>query len=205
MNHIITIGREFGSGGRELGHKLAKELKIAYYDKQILSEIVKKTEFSREYVQEVVENRLTYMLPPAFSTGMSLGNEYQIRQMQEIVKAQNDVIEQMAAKSSCVIVGRCADYILREKEDITLFRIFVYADLESRVKRCLERAPEGESYTDKELEKHIRRVDKNRANYYADYTLQKWGDKSNYDMCINTTNVCIDEIVKHLSKLFFWE
>lgn len=205
MNHIITIGREFGSGGRELGHKLAKELKIAYYDKQILSEIVKKTEFSREYVQEVVENRLTYMLPPAFSTGMSLGNEYQIRQMQEIVKAQNDVIELMAAKSSCVIVGRCADYILREKEDISLFRIFVYADLESRIRRCQERAPEGESYTDKELEKHIRRVDKNRANYYADYTLQKWGDKSNYDMCINTTNVDIDEIVKHLSKLFFWE
>lgn len=205
MNHIITIGREFGSGGRELGHKLAKELKIAYYDKQILSEIVEKTDFSREYVQEVIENRLTYMLPPAFSTGMSLGNEYQIRQMQEIVKAQNDVIKEMASKSSCVIVGRCADYILRETEDITLFRIFVYADLESRVKRCLDRAPEGEDYTDKELEKHIRRVDKNRANYYADYTLQKWGDKNNYDMCINTTNVNIDDVVKHLSKLFFWE
>ncbi len=205
MNHIITIGREFGSGGRELGHKLARELKIAYYDKQILSEIVEKTDFSREYVQEVIENRLTYMLPPAFSTGMSLGNEYQIRQMQEIVKAQNDVIKEMASKSSCVIVGRCADYILREKEDITLFRIFVYADMESRIKRCQERAPEGEDYTDKELEKHIRRVDKNRANYYADYTLQKWGDKANYDMCINTTNVSIDEIVKHLSKLFFWE
>jgi len=205
MNHIITIGREFGSGGRELGHKLARELKIAYYDKQILSEIVEKTDFSREYVQEVIENRLTYMLPPAFSTGMSLGNEYQIRQMQEIVKAQNDVIKEMATKSSCVIVGRCADYILRENKDITLFRIFVYADIESRIKRCQERAPEDEDYTDKELEKHIRRVDKNRANYYADYTLQKWGDKSNYDMCINTTNVNIDEIVKHLSKLFFWE
>jgi len=205
MKHIITIGREFGSGGRELGHKLAKELKIAYYDKQILSEIVEKTDFSREYVQEVVENRLSYMLPPAFSTGMSLGNEYQIRQMQEIVKAQNDVIREMASKSSCVIVGRCADYILRDMEDITMFRIFVYADIESRIKRCQERAPEGEDYTDKELEKHIRRVDKNRANYYADYTLQKWGDKSNYDMCINTTNVNIDEIVKHLSKLFFWE
>ena len=205
MKHIITIGREFGSGGRELGHKLAKELKIAYYDKQILSEIVEKTDFSREYVQEVVENRLSYMLPPAFSTGMSLGNEYQIRQMQEIVKAQNDVIREMAAKSSCVIVGRCADYILRDMEDITLFRIFVYADIESRIKRCQERAPEGEDYTDKELEKHIRRVDKNRANYYADYTLQKWGDKDNYDMCINTTNVNIDEVVKHLAKLFFWE
>ena len=205
MKHIITIGREFGSGGRELGHKLARELKIAYYDKQILSEIVDKTEFSKEYVQEVMDNRLSYMLPPTFSVGMSLGNEYQIKQMQEIVKAQNDVIHEMAEKSSCVIVGRCADYILREKKDITLFRIFVHADMESRIRRCQERAPKGEDYTDKEMEKLIRKVDKNRANYYADYTLQKWGNKENYDMCINTTNIPVDEVVKHLSKLFFWE
>ena len=203
MNRIITIGREFGSGGRELGHKLAQELKIAYYDKQILAEIVEMTEFSKEYVQEVVENRLTYMLPPAFSTGMSLGNEYQIMQMQKIIKAQTEVIKEMAAKSSCVIVGRCADYILRDTEDIDLVRIFVYADMESRIRRCMERAPQGENYTEKELEKHIRRVDKNRANYYSDFTLQKWGDKSNYDMCINTTNMRIDDIVPHLGKMFF--
>ena len=203
MNQIITIGREFGSGGRELGHKLAQELKIAYYDKQILAEIVEMTEFSKEYVQEVVENRLTYMLPPAFSTGMSLGNEYQIMQMQKIIKAQTEVIREMASKSSCVIVGRCADYILRDTEDIDLVRIFVYADMDSRIRRCMERAPQGENYTDKELEKHIRRVDKNRANYYSDFTLQKWGDKSNYDMCINTTNMRIDDIVPHLGKMFF--
>lgn len=203
MNQIITIGREFGSGGRELGHKLAQELKIAYYDKQILAEIVEMTEFSKEYVQEVVENRLTYMLPPAFSTGMSLGNEYQIMQMQKIIKAQTEVIKEMAAKSSCVIVGRCADYILRDTEDIDLVRLFVYADMDSRIRRCMERAPQGENYTEKELEKHIRRVDKNRANYYSDFTLQKWGDKSNYDMCINTTNMRIDDIVPHLGKMFF--
>jgi len=203
MNQIITIGREFGSGGRELGHKLAQELKIAYYDKQILAEIVEMTEFSKEYVQEVVENRLTYMLPPAFSTGMSLGNEYQIMQMQKIIKAQTEVIKEMAAKSSCVIVGRCADYILRETEGIDLIRLFVYADMDSRIRRCMERAPQGENYTEKELEKHIRRVDKNRANYYSDFTLQKWGDKSNYDMCINTTNMRIDDIVPHLGKMFF--
>ena len=203
MNQIITVGREFGSGGRELGHKLAQELKIAYYDKQILAEIVQKTEFSKEYVQEVLENRLTYMLPPAFSTGMSLGNEYQIKQMQEIVKAQTEVIREMAVKSSCVIVGRCADYILREEPDIRLFRIFVYADMDSRIRRCMDRAPKDENYTEKELEKHIRRVDKNRANYYSDFTLQKWGEKSNYDMCINTTNVSIDDIVPHISKIFF--
>ena len=203
MNQIITIGREFGSGGRELDHKLAQELKIAYYDKQLLAEIVEMTEFSKEYIQEVVENRLTYMLPPAFSTGMSLGNEYQIMQMQKIIKAQTEVIKEMAAKSSCVIVGRCADYILRDTEDIDLVRLFVYADMDSRIRRCMERAPQGENYTEKELEKHIRRVDKNRANYYSDFTLQKWGDKSNYDMCINTTNMRIDDIVPHLGKMFF--
>ena len=202
MNQVITIGREFGSGGRELGHKLAKELHIAYYDKQIISEIVDKTDFSREYVQEVVENRLTYMLPPTYSTGMSIGNEYQIQQMQKIVKAQTVVIKEMSGKSSCVIVGRCADYILKEEEGIRLFRLFVYADIESRIKRCQERAPEGEDYTDKELEKHIKKVDRNRANYYSDFTLQKWGDKSNYDICINTSNMDIDQMVPHLAKLF---
>ena len=202
MNQVITIGREFGSGGRELGHKLAQHLGIAYYDKQILSEIVDKTDFSREYVQEVVENKLTYMMPPSASIGMSIGNEYQIQQMQKIVKAQTDVIREMAGKSSCVIVGRCADYILRETQDIRLFRLFVYADMQSRIRRCMERAPEGEHYTEKEMEKHIRKVDKNRANYYSDFTLQKWGDKSCYDICINTTSMNIDVMVPYLAKLF---
>ena len=202
MNQIITIGREFGSGGRELGHKLAKQLGFAYYDKQILSEIVDQTDFSKEYVQEIVENRLTYMLPATVSVGMSIGNEYQIQQMQKIVKAQTEVIKNMAVKSSCVIVGRCADYILKDMEGIQLFRIFVYADMEHRLKRCVERAPQGENFTEKELEKHIRKVDKNRANYYSDFTLQKWGDKAYYDMCVNTTNVQIDDIVPHLAKIF---
>ena len=202
MNQVITIGREFGSGGREFGHKLAQQLGIAYYDKQILSEIVAMTDFSREYVQEVVENKLTYMLPSSFPVGMSIGNEYQIRQMQEIVKAQTEVIRDMAQKSSCVIVGRCADYILRDVPEIQLFRLFIYAEMESRIKRCQDRAPAGENFTEKELEKHIRRVDRNRANYYSDFTLQKWGDKSNYDLCINTTNMNIDDIVPHIARIF---
>jgi cytidylate kinase len=202
MNTIITIGREFGSGGRELGYKLAKELGYAYYDKQILSEIVEETKFSKEYVQEILENKISYMLPTTFSVGMSIGNEYQIQQMQNIIKAQTEVITNMATKSSCVIVGRCADYILKDVENIQLFRIFVYADMDSKMQRCKDRAPEGENFTDKELEKHIKSVDKNRSSYYSDFTLQKWGDKSNYDMCINTTNINIDDIIPHLSKMF---
>lgn len=202
MNTIITVGREFGSGGRELGYKLAKELGYAYYDKQILSEIVEETKFSKEYVQEILENKISYMLPTTFPVGMSIGNEYQIQQMQNIIKAQTEVITNMATKSSCVIVGRCADYILKDVENIQLFRIFVYADMDSKMQRCKDRAPEGENFTDKELEKHIKSVDKNRSSYYSDFTLQKWGDKSNYDMCINTTNISIDDIIPHLSKMF---
>lgn len=202
MNKIITIGREFGSGGREFGHKLAQELGIAYYDKQIITEIVEQTDFSKEYVQQIVENKLSYMLPTTVPTGVSIGCEYQITQMKEIVKAQTDVIKNMASKSSCVIVGRCADYILKDIEDCRLFRLFVYADMESKIKRCQERAPQGENFTEKELEKHIKKVDKNRANYYSDFTLQKWGDKSNYDLCINTSNVAMEHLVKHISKLF---
>ncbi len=202
MNKIITIGREFGSGGRELGYKLAKELGYAYYDKQILSEIVEETKFSKEYVQEILENKISYMLPTTYAVGMSIGNEYQIQQMQNIIKAQTEVITNMAVKSSCVIVGRCADYILKDVENIELFRIFVYADMDSKMKRCRDRAPEGENFTDKELEKHIKAVDKNRSSYYSDFTLQKWGDKSNYDMCINTTNINIDDMIPHLSKMF---
>lgn len=172
MNTIITVGREFGSGGRELGYKLAKELGYAYYDKQILSEIVEETKFSKEYVQEILENKISYMLPTTFPVGMSIGNEYQIQQMQNIIKAQTEVITNMATKSSCVIVGRCADYILKDVENIQLFRIFVYADMDSKMQRCKDRAPEGENFTDKELEKHIKSVDKNRSSYYSDFTLQ---------------------------------
>lgn len=202
MNTVITIGREFGSGGREFGYKLAKELGIAYYDKQILAEIVNKTEFSQEYIQQVVENKLTYALPSAMPVGVSIGCEYQIMQMKEIVKAQTEVIKKMADESSCVIVGRCADYILKDTKNIRLFRIFVYGEMEAKIKRCMDRAPKEENFTEKELEKHIKRVDKNRGNYYTDFTLQKWGEKSNYDLCINTSNVDIDNLVKHISKLF---
>ena len=99
-------------------------------------------------------------------------------------------------QSDCIIVGRCADYILR---DIKPFRIFVYADMESRISRCHQRAPEGEHLSDKEMKQMIQKVDKGRAKYYEFYTGEKWGDKSSYDLCINTSNVVIKELVPHLA------
>ena len=205
MNRVITVGREFGSGGRELGGRLSRALEFVYYDKAIITEIVRNTDFAEGFVKEIVEGKMPHYFPISIGQSLNLNVDFQIHQMQQIVKAQTDVIREMALKSDCVIVGRCADYILKELRDegkIELFRLFVYADPESRLKRCRERAPEGENLTDKELEKQIKRVNKERAAYYEDYTLQKWGDKRNYDICLNTSFMNIEEMVPHLAKLF---
>ena len=202
MNRVITIGREFGSGGRELGRRLAVELGYEYYDKEVLTEIVKHTELSETYVQDVIEGRAHRLYPISIEQSINIALDYSMMQIQDIYRAQTDVIKQMATKSNCVIVGRCADYILAEEPDVKLYRIFVYADLDSRVKRCFERASEDESYTDKEMRKYINKIDKDRASFYEDYTLQKWGDKANYDICLNTTGMDIQKVVPKIAQVF---
>ena len=191
---VITLGREFGSGGRELGRRLADHLQIAYYDKEILTEISKRTQLTEEYVHNVVEHHPYPLLP--ITIGRSLYPDMTFQIQQSVYVEQSNIIKEMAAASDCVIVGRCADYILR---DIKPFRIFVYADMESRIRRCHARAPEGEHLSDKEMKQMIQKVDKGRAKYYEFYTGEKWGDKSNYDLCINTSNVVIKELVPHLA------
>lgn len=202
MNKVICIGREFGSGGRELGRRLAEELGFAYYDKQILDEIVAKTPFSEDYVNSIVEGNMINLYPINVGVSFSTVDNYPMKQVQSIYTAQTDVIRAMAEKSDCVIVGRCADYILEQEEGIQIFKLFVYADIEAKVKRCFERAPEGENLTEKEMIKQINKVDKARANYYSNYTLRKWGDKKYYDFCINTTGVDIEAMVPHFAKIF---
>lgn len=102
-------------------------------------------------------------------------------------------------KTDCIIVGRCADYILKEDKP---FRIFVYADMESKIKRCREKATEQEHLSDKELRQHIMEIDKRRAKYYSFFSARKWGDKSNYDLCINTTYVNIKDITQGIARMF---
>ena len=199
MNRIITIGREFGSGGRELGRRLSEELGFAYYDQEIISEIAQRTEMSEQYVQSIVEHQ------PVFSFPIHIGRSFYpaptpvFDQSMAVYQEQVRIITEMAQKSDCVIVGRCADYILKEHEP---FRMFVYADMESKIKRCLEKASEEEEMTDKELKQHILGIDKKRAKYYQFYTGHKWGDKLNFDLCINTSRTIIKEIVLAVAKLF---
>ncbi len=191
---VITLGREFGSGGRELGRRLADHLKIAYYDKEILTEIAKRTQLTEEYVHNVVEHHPYPLLP--ITIGHSLYPDMTFQIQQSVYAEQSNIIKEMAAASDCIIVGRCADYILR---DIKPFRIFVYADMESRIRRCHERAPEGEHLSDKEMKQMIQKVDKGRMKYYEFYTGEKWGDKASYDLCINTSNLVIKELVPHIA------
>ena len=110
-----------------------------------------------------------------------------------------ELLKSLASKSNCIIVGRCADYILK---DFKPFKIFIYADLEARVDRCIKRQSEDEKYSRKQLRKMIVKIDKNRARYYDFFANQTWGDKDNYDLCINTTNQVIKDIVPVMAKIF---
>ena len=198
MNRIITIGREFGSGGRELGRRLSEALGIAYYDQEIISEIVKRTSLSKEYVQAIEEHRPVISFPIHIGRSFYPALDPVFEQNMAVYQEQAKVIEEMAAKSDCVIVGRCADYVLREQNP---FRLFVYADMESKMKRCRAKGPEDEKLTDRELRQKIQGIDKKRAKYYELYTGNKWGDKLNFDLCVNTTQTQIKEIVPALAKL----
>lgn len=198
MGLIITIAREFSSGGRELGRRLADELKIAYYDKEILEDIQKKTPYSISYIEEVSEHRPILLPPINYGMSFSLYPDVSLQQSIDVHTAQNEIIRQYANESDCVIIGRGADYTLK---DMHPFRIFVYSDMESKVERCREREAKGENLTDKQISKKIRQIDKKRKDYYEYYTGMKWGAKENYDLLINTSNVDIKEVAHNLSHL----
>ncbi len=203
MNHIITIGREFGSGGRELGKRLSELLGYAYYDKEIVEEISKRTQLAESYVQQIVEQKNTLFFP--INVGRTLhpavhasATDSMMKQYAIVYSEQANVLREMSEKSDCIIVGRCADYILRNSNP---FRLFVYADIESRMERCRSKADENEHLTDKQLRREILRIDKCRAKYYEYYTGRVWGERSNYDLCINTSHISVKEYAEMLSYM----
>mgnify|MGYP004732386799 FL=1 len=193
MKKVITIGREFGSGGREIGRRIAEKLQIAYYDQEIVTEIAKRTKLSEEYVERITEDR-PYMAYP-IHTGMSFYTAYydytEFERVFTVFAEQHNMIKELAERSDCVIVGRCADYILKEKDP---FRIFVYADAESKLKRCRERSPEDENLSDSKIRRNIRSIDKGRARYYNYFSRQKWGARENYDLLINTSGKDVKQV-----------
>ena len=199
MYNVITIARQFGSGGRELGRRLAEKLGFAYYDDEIIAEISKRTSLSEEYVQQIVEHRPMTLMPITIGHSFYPVQHPLMEQSQNIYQEQAQIINELSEKSPCVIVGCCADYILRQKK---LLRLFVFADMQSKIERCRLKGPEEENLTDKQLRRQIQKVEKNRAKYYEFYTGRTWGDKLNYDLLVNTTNTDIRLIVDVICRMF---
>lgn len=193
MKKVITIGREFGSGGREIGRRIAEKLQIAYYDQEIVTEISKRTRLSEEYVERITEDRPYMSYPIHVGTSFYMGYYAytEIDRSLSVFAEQHSIILELADRSDCVIVGRCADYILKEKAP---FRIFVYADAESKLKRCRERSPEDENLSDSKIRRNIRSIDKGRARYYNYFSRQKWGSRENYDLLINTSGKDVKQV-----------
>ena len=197
MRRIITIGREFGSGGRELGRRLAEELGYAYYDQEIVAEIAQRTALSEVYVRQILEHRPVTAFPIRIGRTFTTIVNSQQEQWNDVFRQQCQILKELADKANCVIVGRCADWMLREYRP---FRIFVYADMEHRMLHCRQKGAEHEHMSDRELRQHIQEVDRHRASYYRHCTDRKWGDKENYDLCINTGSESVKEIAHHVAQ-----
>ena len=188
---IITIARQYGSGGREIGEKVSKMLRIPLYDKLLITEAATKGDLNEEVLKksdESAANSLLYTLAIGsnpLGTAMSFG--YKMPLSDKLFILQSDVIREYAAMGSGVFIGRCADYVLREEEN--LLRLFIYGDLEHRQIRVAERHPElrGAQIMDT-----INKTDKRRSTYYNFYTGNKWGKYDNYDLAINSSTLGID-------------
>lgn len=195
--NIITISREFGSGGRELGKRLAEALGYAYYDREILSMLAEQTDLNEDYLERTLEeNTLTNLYPITIGQTFSIMPNYFADQSTALLTKQTNLIKALAAKSNCVIVGRNADIILRDQNPL---RIFVHADIEARIARCRRRDTDDANLTDKQFEKKINQIDKNRSKTHSILSPYKWGDRRGYELCINTTAITIKDVVSSLS------
>lgn len=192
---IITVSREFGSGGREIAKRLSDVLGINYYDREIITEIAKRADLDEGYVAHSLEKGIVPTVPIHFACAFSHISAPD--PTVGLITAQNNIIHEIAEKGDCIIVGRAADVLL---EKYRPFRIFVYADMASKVARCRGRAKDNANLSDREIERKIRQIDKGRATCYNMISSTNWGDKRSYDLCVNTTNTDIKQITPMIAE-----
>ena len=191
---IITIARQFGSGGREIGERVAKLLDIPFYDKEIIKDAAAKGNLNEDVargIDESAANSLLYTLAMGsniLGTASSFG--YKMPVNDKLFILQSDAIRNYAKEGSCVIIGRCSDYVLKDEPNI--LRIFIYGDIDHKKERVAKRHPELKSSSIVDV---ITKTDKRRASYYNFYTGNKWGKFDNYDMAINSSTLGIDGAV----------
>ena len=193
-SRIITISRQYGSGGREVGEKLAEALGYAYYDKEIINRAVNESAISQDMFEkgdENVGNSLSYFL--SFANGQGDGSSLPLPD--RIFLIQSKVLKELAAEGPCVIIGRSADYVLRDNPD--LLRVLIYADDEHRCERVMKR----NNLTEKGALARIKKIDKGRALYYEQFTGNKWCDVFSQDIALSTSRFSIDEVVDILTEV----
>ena len=184
---IITISREFGSGGRTIGRQVAQELGFEFYDKELIEKVAEESGFDKQYIEEQGEyapakSSFAYAFIGRDRNGMSI-SDY-------IWQAQRKIILSLAEKGNCVIVGRCADYILQDREDC--LNVFIHADMEKRAERIVKLYGE----TDKAPKKRLEEKDKKRKVNYRYYTDREWGASQNYHICIERCAKIIAELAR---------
>ena len=187
VKRIITISREFGSGGRFIGEEVAKKLGIAYYDKNIINEIAEKSGLSPEYIQENAElspkrGLFAYAFAGRDITGKSVEDM--------VYEVQRKVILDLAEKESCVIVGRNADYILKDRDDV--LNVFIHGNMPEKIQRIIRLY----NVEEKEAVKMMADTDKRRMTNYNFYTDQRWGKADNYTLCLNSSQLGYDRCEK---------
>ena len=188
---IITVARQYGSGGREIGERVAQLLGIPLFDKQLIADAASKGNLNEEVLRktdETAANSLLYTLAMGSNVvGTTMHFGYKMPINDKLFILQSEVIKEYAKKGSCVIIGRCADYVLREEKD--LFRLFIYGDLDHRKERVQHRHPEIKTT---QIVDVINKTDRRRASYYNFYTGNKWGKYDNYDMAVNSSTLGIE-------------
>ena len=190
---IVTIGRQFGSGGRSIGEKLAQRLGVNFYDKELISIAAKESGMDPEVFEgadEKAANSLLYSLSMGmYSFGSGLPTMGDLPVNDKLYLLQHKIIREIAERESCVIVGRCADYVLRDNPNCV--NVFIHANIEYRKEQSVKKHGIEEA----RAEHIINKTDKNRANYYSFYSGQKWGMVENYDLCIDSSKLSEESIV----------
>ena len=197
MNTIITIGRQYGSGGKEIGKKLAEYYNIPFYDKELLKVAAKESGICEEMFENFDEKPTTSFLYSLVMDPYALGYNaasFDMPLNQKVFLASFDAIKKVADEGPCIIVGRCADYALADEPHC--LNIFIRSNMDDRIKRISERL----NVTENKAKDIIKKKDKERSSYYNYYTSKKWGDARSYDLCLNTSQISVEDSIELILK-----
>lgn len=203
-NIVITIARQYGSGGKTVGEILAKKLNIHYYDKELMKLASDDSGINEALFvnadEKVKSTRLFHIAKSAYSGELIPPESDDFTSTNNLFNYQAKIIRRLAEEESCVIIGRCADYVLKEYDNV--LSVFVHAPKDF----CMEQAAKKHSMNAKELEKFITRTDKHRAEYYKYHTGREWTDARNYDLCLDSSKLgfdrCVEEIMAYMNVRF---